>query len=331
MRISCLTQDRKEVGIGAVLAAVVLFAHLKPVYAEPSSEQVIGHEREMNQKQGDLSQRVRQEVLDQLNPVRVAVSTQGITTLQFPVNIQAVDGDGFQAPSELGNNQVNQPTSAQFSVSPGPNWVSVKALREGVRQNLNVMLKGRVYPIVLDYSDQHDYAVLFSFKQKPAVPGADSSTAQEHPQKKQISTARLLGFLDKIKAYPTFSKVQPAMYIGVDVNEPGAHGKGIDNTEHLQSEIKRVLRDDALDAIGFEIELSNKTNQMVYYDPEGFAVRVGQEVYQQTISDAPGKLDANAKQTVYFVIAGSAVSTHRNDLSVYNDFSTVIREVNGKS
>jgi len=314
-------------GIGA-LTAVVLFAHLQPSYAEPSSERVIGHEREINQKQGDLSQRVRQEVLDQLNPVRVAVSTQGITTLQFPMNIQAIDGDGFQAQSDI---QVSQTTSAQFSVSPGPNWISVKALREGVQQNLNVMLKGRVYPIVLDYSDQHDYAVLFSFKQKPAIPGADSSTAQEHPQNKPISTARLLGFLDKIKAYSTFSKVQPAMYIGVDVNEPGAHGKGIDNTEHLQSEIKRVLREDALDAIGFEVELSNKTNQTVYYDPEGFAVRVGQEVYQQTISDAPGKLDANARQTVYFIIAGSAVSNHRNDLSVYNDFSTVIREVNGKS
>ena len=327
MRLSCATQDRKKVGIGA-LTAVVLFAHLKPVYAEPSSERVIGHEREMNQKQGDLSQRVRQEVLDQLSPVRVAVSTQGITTLQFPINIQAIDGDGFQAQSDI---QLSQTTSAQFSVSTGPNWVSVKALREGVQQNLNVMLKGRVYPIVLDYSDQHDYAVLFSFKQKPAVPGADSSTAQEHPQNKPISTARLLGFLDKIKAYPTFSNVQPAMYIGIDVNEPGAHGKGIDNTEHLQSEIKRVLRDDALDAIGFEVELSNKTNQTVYYDPEGFAVRVGQEVYQQTISDAPGKLDANAKQTLYFVIAGSAESNHRNDLSVYNDFSTVIREVNGKS
>jgi len=328
MRLSCLTQDRKKMGIGAVLTAVVLFAHLKPVYAEPNSERVIGREGEINQKQGDLSQRVRQEVLDQLNPVRVAVSTQGITTLQFPVNIQAIDGDGFQAQSDI---QVSQTTSAQFSVSTGPNWVSVKALREGVQQNLNVLLKGRVYPIVLDYSDQHDYSVLFSFKQKPAIPGANSSTAQQHPQNKPISTARLLGFLDKIKAYPTFSNVQPAMYIGIDVNEPGAHGKGIDNTEHLHSEIKRVLRDDALDAIGFEVELSNKTNQTVYYDPEGFAVRVGQEVYQQTISDAPGKLDANAKQTLYFVIAGSAESNHRNDLSVYNDFSTVIREVNGKS
>jgi hypothetical protein len=299
----------------------IILAGIQAAAAQPNAE--------TGGTQDELASRVKQEVLDQLNPVRVAVSTQGITTLQFPVNVQAIDGDGFQAQSDLTNNK-NQLTNAQFSVSTGPNWVSVKALREGVHQNLNVILKGRVYPIVLDYASQYDYSVLLSFKQNPGVSRAPSSPAQEHPQDKKASTARMLGFLDKIKAYQTFSKVQPAMYIGLDVSEPGNGGKGIDNTEHVHSEIKRVLRDNALDAIGFEVELANKTNQTIYYDPEGLAVRVGQEVYQQTISDAPGKLDANVKQTIYFVIAGSATSNHRNDLSVYNDFSTVVREVKGK-
>ncbi len=323
-------RNHKLKSLRGLLVALGMLVGLTQGYSQQSEGRAGEHEGTANGEQDDLSQRVRQEVLDQLNPVRVGVSTRGITTLQFPVNIEAVDGDGIQAESGQGSNQSGQQGNAQFSVSAGPNWVSVKALREGVEQNLNVMLRGLVYPIVLSYAEQNEYSVLFSFKRSPAIPGAPTSTAQAHPKTKQISTARLLGLLDKLKGYPTFSKVQPAMYIGLDISEPNAPGKWSDDTEHLHSQIKRVVRDDALDAIGFEVELFNKTAQTIYYDPEGFAVRVGQEVYQEAISDAAGKIDPNVKQTVYFVVAGSGESGHRNDLSVYNDFSTVIREMKVK-
>jgi hypothetical protein len=277
------------------------------------------------QQQDEMTGRVRREALDQVNPVRVSVSTKGITTLQFPVSIQAIDGDGFQAESGQTNNQ-SAAANAQFSISTGDNWVSVKALREGVEQNLNVILNGRVYPIVLTCADDHDYAVLFSLKNGPLGPGLGE---RQPPKRKEISAGRLLGLLDKIKGYPTFSQIQPAMYVGIDVNEPAAQGKGADDTEHLHSEIKRVIRDNGLDALAFEVEITNKTDQVIYYDPESFAVRAGQEVYQQIVSDAAGKIAPKAKQTVFFVIAGSAESTHRNDLSVYNDFALLIREVKG--
>jgi hypothetical protein len=277
------------------------------------------------QPQDEMSGRVRREVLDQLNPVRVNVSTKGITTLEFPSGIQAIDGDGFQAENEQTNSQ-SAAANAQFSISTGDNWISVKALREGVEQNLNVILNGRVYPIVLTWTDDHDYAVLFSLKNGPLGPGVAGRSSRN---RKEISAGRLLGLLDKIRGYPTFSQVQPAMYIGIDVSEPSAQHKGIDETEHLHSEIKRVIRDNGLDALAFEVEITNKTDQIIYYDPEGFAVRAGQEVYQQIVSDAPGKIAAKTTQTAFFVIAGSAESTHPNDLSVYNDFALLIREVKG--
>lgn len=283
---------------------------------------------ELDQQQNQLAVRVRREVLDQLSPVRVSVSTRGITTLQFPINIEAIDGDGFQPDNGHNNNQTAAAAAAnaQFSVSTGENWISVKALREGVEQNLNVILDGRVYPIVLTCSEDHDYAVLFSVKNSLAAPGQPGPQPVKH---KDVSTGRLLGLLDKIRGYPTFSQVQPAMYVGMDVNAPSAQGKGIDDTEHLHSEIKRVIRDNALDALAFELEITNKTDQVIYYDPEGFGVRVGQEVYQQTASDAPGKISPKTKQTVFFVIAGSGESGHANDLSVYNSFAAIVREVKG--
>ncbi len=273
--------------------------------------------------------RVRQELLDQLHPVRVNVSTVGITTLQFPVNVEALDGDGIQAGNDAGSSQGNAPVNADFVVSTGPNWVSVKALREGVEQNVSVVLRSRVYPILLTYSTRHDFAVLFSFRENTAIPGAmAAANAPGHPQAKPISAGRLLGLLDKVKGYPTFSQVQPAMYVGMDVNEPGTT-RGSDDSERLHCQIRRVIRDNGLDAVAFEVQLTNKTDGTIAYDPEGFGVRVGNEVYAQTVSDAPGKVAPKATQTVYFVVAGSAESGHRNDLSVYNEFTPVVREVKG--
>src|SRR5260221_4851504 len=87
-----------------------------------------------------LAKRVREALLDQLAPVAVDVSIHGITTLQFPAHIDAVDGDGFA--SKAGQD-------AQFLIAPGDSWVSIKSLVPGVEQNLNVVIHGRVYAILV--------------------------------------------------------------------------------------------------------------------------------------------------------------------------------------
>src|SRR5262249_44742577 len=60
-----------------------------------------------------------------------------------------------------------------------------------------------------------------------------------------------------------------------------------------------------------------------------FGVRVGDEVYQQSVSDAGGLVPAGKVQTAFFVIAGTA-SGSRNDLAVANRFAVVLRQVTGE-
>jgi hypothetical protein len=111
---------------------------------------------------GDLSYRVREEILDQRNPITVNVSTHAVTTLQFPAQIQSLESDGFtQKPNEEG---------ADFYISPGLNWVSIRSLRAGVAQNLGVVIAGRVYEIMIQTTALNDLAVLFRFDQAPARP-----------------------------------------------------------------------------------------------------------------------------------------------------------------
>ena len=103
----------------------------------------------------DLSSRVREETLDQHSPATVYVSTHGLTTLQFPDRIEALDADGFtQKPGE---------EAGDFAFSPGVNWVSIKALRMGTEQNLNVILSGRSYSILIHTTEANDFTVIFRY------------------------------------------------------------------------------------------------------------------------------------------------------------------------
>ena len=110
----------------------------------------------------DLSYRVREEVLDQRNPITVNVSTHAVTTLQFPAQIQSLESDGFtQKPNE---------EAADFYISPGLNWVSIRSLKPGAVQNLGVVIAGRVYEIMIQTTALNDLAVLFRFEQVPSRP-----------------------------------------------------------------------------------------------------------------------------------------------------------------
>ena len=120
------------------------------------------------------------------------------------------------------------------------------------------------------------------------------------------------------------------MYVGMDVAEPASSGKGFSENDQIKVQIVRVLRDNQLDAVGFEVTIENKTDQPYRYDPANFAVRVGPEVYVNTLGDGQGLIPAHAKQTAYFIVASSAESNVPNDLSVFNDFTAIVRPVSAK-
>src|SRR5689334_7510862 len=144
-----------------------------------------------------LSARVRQEALDQLHPIQVNAGTHGITTLEFPSRIQALDGDGFTAkPNE---------EAGDFLISSGDNWVSVKALKPDARQNLNVIIGGKAYAVMVRAAQENDFTVLFRFANKTGLGVAGKPTPR-----KAVSDSRLIGLMSKLELYP------------VSVNTPAA-------------------------------------------------------------------------------------------------------------
>jgi hypothetical protein len=97
----------------------------------------------------------------------------------------------------------------------------------------------------------------------------------------------------------------------------------------LKLTVRRVIRDESLDSLGFDVELANPSDKDFLYDPESFGVRIGDEVYPEAISDARGIVEAGKTLPAFFVVAGTATGG-RNDLAVTNKFDIVMRQIIGE-
>jgi hypothetical protein len=262
--------------------------------------------------QENLRAKVVRVPLNQEQPSVIKLGIHGITTIEFPVKIEALDGYGFSLnPAPDGQDLF------QISFNKGTNFISLKAIKPGAEGNLSVVLDGKVYALFCKEAPDPSFVVIFESEIGRKV--AQQPPNSKHPE---VSPARLLGFLDKIKGFPTLKVSAPEIYQNMDVAEPNVHS----GFEKLEISLKRVVRDDALDSVGFEVLLANKSDKDFMYDPESFAVRVGEEVYQQSVSDAGGLVPAGKSQTAFFAVTGGS-NGGRNDLAVTNKFEIVLRQI----
>ena len=114
------------------------------------------------------------------------------------------------------------------------------------------------------------------------APGEQSTGAEwspgtiRAPQKKEVSREQLVGFLGKLKDYVRLKAVSADSISTLNVAEPNKKSA----IGEIETVIKRVVRDDSLGLVGFDVDLSNRGQSDYYLDPEGFAVRVGDARYR---------------------------------------------------
>jgi len=90
--------------------------------------------------------------------------------------------------------------------------------------------------------------------------------------------------------------------------------------------IEEMFRFNPEDTVVFHLTLRNKSDQEIRYRSDSFAVRAGNRLYHQSISDAPGVLPPKAASTVYVAITGTP-DGGRNELSLKNEFSVLVTRV----
>jgi hypothetical protein len=158
---------------------------------------------------------------------------------------------------------------------------------------------------------------------------ADEPPAQSAGQP-NVGPSRLLGLLDKAKAYPLLAEQYPEMVSQIDKAEPFTQTL----YEGFHVILTKVFRFDAEDALIFQVEFVNETDQPIYYVPQSLAIRVGSGVYWSALSDASGIITAGEKDPKtgkitaghsdgYFVICGTPHGG-RNHLSVQNAFNVLV-------
>jgi hypothetical protein len=272
---------------------------------------------QVSMAQENLSSRIVRLALNQNEPSVIKLGTHGITTIEFPSKIQALDGFGFSV-----NPTPDGPDMFQISFNKGTNFLSLKAMRESVEGNLTVVLDDKVYSLFCKSVDDPAFVVIFEAGNGKRSTNPDETLAKS----KSVSPAQLLGFLDKVKAFPTLKVSAPEIFRSMDVAEPNSDS----SVEGMRVSLRRVIRDDSMDAVGFEVELVNKTDKDFVYDPESFGVRAGNEVYQQAVADASGLVPSGKTQSAFFVVTGTATGA-RNDLAVTNKFDVVMRQVQGEA
>jgi hypothetical protein len=248
---------------------------------------------------------IQRVTLDERAVITVPVATNRVTTISFPGPIAAVDAANVTTDGK-------SPGQFQLSHTKGSSFLSVRALARGAATNLNVRWNKRTYVFELVESDT---PILALNLEDPAA----TETALSAPA---VTSTKLLALLDKAKSFPLLKKQHPDAVADAEARTFGDKPQVTDFNDY-EIRIEEVFRFNTEDTLVFHVVLRNKSETEIRYLPESFAARVGNRLYYQSISDAPGVLPAHSASTVYFAITGTP-DGGRNELSLKNEFTVLV-------
>ena len=249
---------------------------------------------------------IQSALLDDRVVYTVPISTNRVTTISFPGAITAIDGSGVIMDSKVAG-------QFQLAHTRGSTFLSVRALVPQATANVNIRWNSHTYVFELVESPTPILSLILEAKRSPAQPG---ETAPE------LSPTQLVALLDKAKAFPLLKQQHPEVVSGVEFVTYSAKPSVSDFNDY-EIRLEEAFRFNAEDTLVFRTVLKNKTAERIHYRPGSFALRTGNRVYPQSVSDASGVIPPNSESTVYFAITGTP-DGGRNEISLKNSFGVLI-------
>jgi hypothetical protein len=250
---------------------------------------------------------IQRVLLDDHTVLSVPVATNRVTTISFPGPIEAIDGAGFT---------VDGKTPGQFQLAhfKGSTFLSVRALVGKAAGNLNVRWNNRTYVFELSASDAPMLSLIMESPPAPQELGAGRAP--------EVSPLKLLALLDKAKAFPLLKAQQPESV--ADVGFTTYDGKPLaSDFNDYQIQIEEIFRFNTEDTLVFRVGITNKSDARLIYQPDSFALRAGNRLYPQSISDSDGQVPPKGRSIVYFAVTGTP-DGGRNELSLKNQFTVLV-------
>jgi len=250
---------------------------------------------------------IQQVWLDDRVAVSVPVATNRVTTISFPGPIEAIDGAGVTLDGKT-------PGQFQLAHTKGSAFLSVRALLPRASANLNIRWNDRTYVFELVESNPPVLSLIME-----APPSPDEEGVGRAPE---VGPLKLLGLLDKAKAFPLLKTQQPESV--ADVGFTTYDGAGlVSDFNDYQIVIQQAFRFNAEDTLVFRVAITNESDTPLIYQPDSFAVRAGNRLFPQSVSDADGTVPPKGRSIVYFAVTGTP-DGGRNNLSLQNQFTVLI-------
>ena len=248
--------------------------------------------------------------LDDNVVVSVPVATNRVTTINFPSAITAIDGAGITVDGK-------SPGLFQLAHTKASAFLSVRALFPKASANLNIRWNDQTYVFELTESDQPVLSLNMA-----AMPVPEDEGVGHAPE---VSPIKLLALLDKAKAFPLLKAQQPESVADVDFTTYDGRPLVSDFNDY-EIQIEEAFRFNAEDTLVFRLVITNKIDAPLIYQPDSFALRAGNRLYPQSISDADGTVPPKGQSIVYFAVSGTP-DGGRNELSLRNAFTVLVTRI----
>lgn len=235
----------------------------------------------------------------------IPVATNRVTTIAFPSAIAAIDAAGVATDPK-------QPGQFLMGHTKGSSFFSVRALHAQATGNANVRWNGRTY--IFEFKEHAVPVLSLILETNPA-----GAVAQPAPRP---SATVLLALLDKAKAFPLLKTQHPEAVADVDFTA-FADRPNLTDCGDYAIRLEEGFRFNPEDTLVFRVALTNRTESAIAYRPGSFALRAGNRLYPQSISDASGVLPPRSETTVHFAVTGTP-DGGRNELSLQNDFFVLL-------
>jgi len=256
------------------------------------------------------SSAIQNVLLDERTVVSVPVASNRVTTISFPSPIDAIDGVGITVDGKT-------PGLFQLAHVKGSAFLSVRALAPKASANLNIRWNDHTYVFELTESNA---PVLSLVMQAPPTP--EESGVGRAPE---VSPLKLLSLLDKARAFPLLKSQQPESV--ADVGFTTYDGEPlVSDFNDYQIQIEAAFRFNSEDTLVLRVAITNAADTPLIYQPDSFAVRAGNRLYPQSISDADGTVPPKGRSIVYFAVTGTP-DGGRNDLALKNNFTVLINRL----
>ena len=247
---------------------------------------------------------VQDLILDDHTVYAVPVAGNRVTTISFPSAISAID-------AALVTTDAKTAGLFQIAHTKGTSYLSARALAKGAATNLNIRWSGRTYVLELKESAVPCLSLIFR-------PQDENKAMPQRP----VTPARLLGLLDKAKAFPLLRELHPEALAGVDFRD-GSKQPSVSDCGDYEVRVNEALRFDREDTLVFRLTLQNKTLEAIEFTPERLRLKVGTQTLFPSVTQLGGSIPPNGTSDGYVAYTGSG-DGERNDLSLKNEFTFVL-------